>query len=157
MALTGSPTDKSHAIVANSIVLPPTDGVLTEPDCIRCVSQLRVTAPCHPVTRRGRAGPTERRASRAARASRRTSRASDRPAAPPAPPARAAGPASRASDRPSRRGCFSNKSLGSHKNRRLEDGSHYGSGSSLDSFEKRNRDDLESGTCAARRGAAPSA
>ncbi|XP_043241966.1 sodium channel protein para-like isoform X3 [Amphibalanus amphitrite] len=74
MALTGSPTDKSHAIVANSIVMPPTDAVIfNEPDCI------------------------------------------------------------------------SNKSLGSHKNRRLEEGSHYGSGSSIDSFEKRNREDLESG------------
>ncbi|XP_037081523.1 sodium channel protein para-like isoform X2 [Pollicipes pollicipes] len=51
-------------------------------------------------------------------------------------------------DKPLEDDAVSNKSLGSHKNRRFEDGSHYGSGTSIDSFEKRNREDLESGVYA---------
>ena len=35
LAMAGSPADKGHAIMANSIALPPADQTFIEPDCIR--------------------------------------------------------------------------------------------------------------------------
>ena len=35
MAMSGSPADKGHAIMANSIALPPADQTFIEPDCLR--------------------------------------------------------------------------------------------------------------------------